>query len=66
MKNLAARKSKEAPQKTTAAGGRVFTFPHKRVPVITREMWGQMEAAARTPHKGRHFPEIIEAPDGSI
>ncbi|MBF5007155.1 hypothetical protein [Diaphorobacter caeni] len=66
MKNLATRKSTEAPQKTTAEGGRVFTFPHKRIPVVTREMWQQMKAAARTPHKGRQYPEIIEVPDGSI
>ena len=53
-------------QGTTATYGRVFTSPHKRLPVVTKEMWEKLEAAARTPRKGRRYPEIIEAPDASI
>jgi len=41
-------------------------FPYKRIPVVTKEMWTQIEAAARTPRKGRRYPEIVGAPDGSI
>ncbi|MBK6615738.1 hypothetical protein [Ottowia sp.] len=62
-KNLLARQSTEAPQKTAAAGGRVFKFSYKNIPVVSAKMWAQMEAAARTPDKGRSYPVMIEAPD---
>lgn len=62
-KNLVTRQFAQAPQKTTAAGGRVFKFSHKNVPVVSAKMWAQMEAAARTPCKGRSYPVMIEAPD---
>jgi len=45
---------------------RLFTSAHKGIPVVTKEMWAQIEAAARIPRKGRRYPEIVEAPDGSI
>ena len=62
-KNFLARQSTEAPQKTAAARGRVFKFSLKNVPVVDARMWTQMEAAARTPRKGRSYPVMIEAPD---
>lgn len=62
-KNLLTRQSTEAPQKTAAVGGRVFKFSLKNVPVVDAKMWAQMEAAARTPRKGRRYPVMIEAPD---
>lgn len=62
-KNFVTRQSTQAPQKTVAAGGRVFKFAYKNVPVVSAKMWAQMEAAARTPRKGRSYPVIIEAPD---
>jgi|GEM_PF-3215641 len=48
------------------AAGRFFTSPHKRIPLVTKEMWAQIEAAARIPHKRQRCAEIVEAPDGSI
>jgi len=64
--NHATRKSTETAQNAAAATGRVFRFPYKRIPVVTKEMWAQIEAAARIPRKGQRYPEIVEAPDGSI
>lgn len=63
MKNHVIDKPTEAPQQATVAGKRVFKFPHKSIPVVTSEMWKQMEAAARVPHKDRRYPVMIEAPD---
>jgi hypothetical protein len=54
---------RQSTQKTVAGSGRVFKFPYKNVPIVDAEMWEQMEAAARIPRKGRHYPEIVEAPD---
>lgn len=62
-KNHTARQSSEAPQKSAAAGGRVFKFPARDIPPCTAEMWARMEAAARVPRKDRHYPVMIEAPD---
>jgi len=62
--NQAIGKTAHAPQKPAAA--RVFTSRHKRIPVVTKEIWAQIEAAARIPHKKRRYPEIVEAPDGAI
>ena len=45
------------------ARGRVFKFSPKNIPVVDAKMWAQMEAAARTPRKGRQYPVMIEAPD---
>jgi len=64
--NRATRKSTEIAQNAVAATGRVFKFPYKRIPVVTKEMWAQIEAAARIPRKGQRCAEIVEAPDGSI
>lgn len=61
--NRAVRKPTETPQKTAAAGGRVFKFPFKGIPPVTAEMWAKMEAAARIPRKDRDYPVMIEAPD---
>ncbi|MDR1967135.1 MAG: hypothetical protein LBQ32_00355 [Burkholderiaceae bacterium] len=62
-KNHAIHQSSETTQKTPAAGGRVFKFPFKNIPVVDDKMWEQMEAAARIPRKRRHYPVMIEAPD---
>lgn len=58
----APRQSAETAQKA-AVGGRVIKSSVKRLPIVTKEMWAQIEAAARTPRKGRQYPEIVEAPD---
>ena len=65
-KDHATRKATQAPHNAPAAGGRVVKSSIKRLPVVTKEMWAQIEAAARIPRKGRHYPEIVEGPDGSI
>lgn len=62
-KILLARQSTQAPQNTAGARGRVFKFSPKNIPVVDAKMWAQMEAAARTPRKGRQYPVMIEAPD---
>jgi len=64
--NHAVSKPIHTPQKPAAAAGCLFTSPHKRIPVVTKEMWAQIEAAARIPRKGQRCAEIVEAPDGSI
>jgi len=64
--NHATRKSTETAQNAAAATGRVFKFPYKRIPVVTKEMWAQIEAAARIPRNGQRCAEIVEAPDGAI
>jgi len=64
--NQATRKSAETVQNVTAATGRVFRFPYKCIPVVTKEMWAQIEVVARIPRKRQRCAEIVEAPDGSI
>jgi len=63
MKNHVINKPTETPQQATVAGKRVFKFPYKNIPVVTSEMWKQMEAAARVPRKDRRYPVMIEVPD---
>jgi len=60
------QKSAETAHNATVVTGRVFTSPHKRLPVVTKDMWAQIEAAARIPRKRQRCAEIVEAPDGSI
>jgi hypothetical protein len=51
------------PEKEAVPTGRIFKFSFKGVPVVDAKMEARLEAAARIPRKGRHYPVMIEAPD---
>jgi len=55
-----------AASEKTAAVGRVFKFSFKGIPPVNAAMQARLEAAARIPRKDRHYPVIVEVPDGSI
>lgn len=56
------RKPTTAPEKVVSAG-RVFKFSLKGIPLVDAAMEARLEAAARVPRKGRHYPVIIDVPD---
>ncbi|GAO24294.1 hypothetical protein ALISP_4114 [Alicycliphilus sp. B1] len=58
----AQRKSMATPEKAASAG-RVFKFSLKSIPVVNAAMEARLEAAARTPRKGRHYPVMIDTSD---
>lgn len=56
------RKPTAEPEKAASAG-RVFKFSLKGIPPVDAAMEARLEAAARIPRKGRHYPSIIDVPD---
>lgn len=59
------RKFTDTAQRAEAAPS-VLKFSFKNIPAVDAKKWAEIKAAARKPSKGRHYPVLIEVPDGSL